>query len=391
MVTVSKLKNRFRSGIFVLAALSLSAVNSAQALSDEERQARLKELKITIEQLQSELKNIRSDRSDLLNNLEESETKISELSKKVKALQEQLEDRQSQLNQLKSEKEALARAKKQQTGSVERHINAAYRLGRQSTLKLLLNQQDPAHVARNLHYFDHIVSAQTEQIQGYIRTLDRLEKIEPEIKQTAGILSRNRDALEAKRQELLGKFADRKRTLAQLESTLSNKDEELASLEKDRKHLESLLQQVVMVTGDLDINVSNRSFKELKGKLPWPTKGRVLERFGSARVQNKVNWEGLVIGAEQGASVHAVHHGRVVFADYLRGHGLLLIIDHGDDYLSLYAHNEALYKDIGDWVSAGEQIATVGQSGGQRQIGLYFELRYQGKPTNPQHWLKKSA
>lgn len=141
----------------------------------------------------------------------------------------------------------------------------------------------------------------------------------------------------------------------------------------------------------MEVEVSNRPFKELKGKLPWPTQGKIIKQFGSARATNKVRWQGLMIASDEGAPVHAVHHGRVVFADYLRGHGLLLIIDHGDSFLSLYAHNQMLYKEIGDWVSAGEEIATVGQSGGQDQAGLYFELRHQGKPTNPNSWLKKSA
>ncbi len=375
----------------MLCGLFASSTSSFALSDDEQRQARLTELKATIDQLKNELQNIRSNRNDLLSELETAETKIGKLSEKVKELREQLENKQSQLNQLQGEKEALARVKKQQMASVEQQINAAYRLGQQSSLKMLLNQQDPTQVARNMYYLDRVLSSQTTKIKTYVSTINRLEQLEPEITQATHELKQHHQTLEAKRQDLLNRFADRQRTLNKLDATLSSKDAQLAALEKDRKNLEDLLQRVVMVTGDLSVAVSNRPFKELKGKLLWPAKGKLLNRYGSSRVAGKIRWQGVTIGANEGTPVHAVHHGRVVFSDYLRGQGLLIIIDHGDGFLSLYAHNQTLYKDIGDWVSAGEQIAAVGLSGGQKRAALYFELRYQGKPTDPQAWLKKSA
>lgn len=389
MVKNSPVKKCLSIGAMAFAALCFS--HSTFAMSDTERQARLKELKTTIEQLKQELQNVKSNRSELLSDLESSETKISELSKKVKELREKLKDKQSQLDQLHSEKEALVRVKKQQLGSVKQHVSAAYRLGHQSSLKMLLNQQDPAKVARNLKYYDTYLAAQAAKITTYVSTIERLDSIEPDIAAAAVALQQDHASLEQKRQELLTRFADRKRTLEKLETTIANKDVELQTLDKDRQNLEALLQRVVHVVGDLTMPVSNRPFGELKGKLPWPTRGKIINHYGSSRVMGKVRWQGLTIGAEEGSPVYAIHHGRVVFSDYLRGQGLLMIVDHGSGFMSLYAHNQTLYKDIGDWVSAGEQIAAVGQSGGQNSAALYFELRHQGQPTNPQPWLQKSS
>jgi len=136
---------------------------------------------------------------------------------------------------------------------------------------------------------------------------------------------------------------------------------------------------------------NSASFASLKGKLPWPTDGRVLRNYGTPRVSDKMRWQGLLIGGNEGSPVRAVHHGRIVFSDYLRGQGLLLIIDHGAGYLTLYAHNQALYKELGEWVEAGELVAALGNSGGQQTAALYFELRHNGEPTNPKRWFKRPA
>jgi murein hydrolase activator len=377
------------------AALSMLTFSvSADTLSEAERQAKLAQLKQTIEHAQQELQKIKTDRSSLESNLQQSESKIGELSKKVNELKSQLEDKQSHLQTLRSEKEALSSVKKQQQDSVEQHVNAAYRLGQQSQLKMVLNQQDPATVSRNLKYYNYLMTAQAEKIEGFVNTIERLNTIEPEIVQTLASLSSDQTELQNERQQLLKQQAERKHTLQKLESTIASKGGQLQALNDDRRNLEQVVQQVQTIVGvteepmDLSPDVP---FAQLKGKLPWPTRGKVLRSYGSARVANKVSWQGVLIGATEGNPVYAVHHGQVVFSDYLRGQGLLLIIDHGDGFMSLYAHNQALYKKLGDHVKGGEQVGAVGLSGGQTQAGLYFEMRYKGEPTNPQVWLKKAV
>ena len=386
-------RNQMRRGLSLAALLlgiGLSQVGQA-AMSEEERQTRLKELRATVEQLKKELDNVKSNRDQLLNNLETSEAKIGELSRKVRELRQQLEAKQSHLQQLHTEKEALITAKKQQQGSVSRQLNAAYRLGHQSSLKLLLNQQDPALLARNIRYYRYYAAAHTEKLQGIASTIARIDEIEPAIAAEAESISRNHASLQEKRDELVRSQAERKRTLEKLEKTIASTDAKLKATEEDRRNLEILLQRMARVTRDLQLPASNQPFAKLKGQLPWPTRGTVLRSFGSPRVANKVRWQGVLIGAPEGNPVHAVHHGRVVFADYLRGQGLLLIIDHGAGFMSLYAHNQTLFKNLGDWVNGGEQVASVGLSGGQSSASLYFELRYKGEPTDPRPWLKKAA
>lgn len=364
---------------------------SAQTMTEQERQARLKELRETIEQLKVELNQVKSNRQELMSDLQSSETKIGELSKKVRELRKQLDDKQSHLKRLSSEKEELLSAKKQQQGSVARHLDAAYRLGQQSSLKMLLNQQDPSLLARNLHYYRYFTHAQAEEVRRYTGTIARIEELEPAISAEAEAISRSHSELRAKRDQLQASQAERKRTLAKLERTIADTDAKLKSSEEDRHHLEKLLREVVRITGDMQLPASNQPFGKLKGQLPWPTSGKVLRTFGSPRVANKVRWQGVLIGAPEGHPVYAVHQGRVVFADYLRGQGLLLIIDHGSGFMSLYAHNQSLFKNLGEWVNAGEQVASVGLSGGQNNAALYFELRYKGEPTDPRPWLKKAA
>lgn len=373
----------------LLGSLFFSA--SVAAMTEDERQARLKELRATIDQLKQELNKVKSNRDQLLSDLQTSETKIGELSKKVQDLRKQLEAKQSHLQQLNSEKEGLVQAKKQQQGSVAQHLDAAYRLGQQSSLKLLLNQQDPSLLARNLRYYRYFAASQAQDVGRYVETIQRIEELEPTIAAEAAEISRSHEDLRTKRDQLVTSQAERKRTLAALERSIASTDAKLKSADEDRHHLESLLQKVVRITGEMQVPPSSQPFAKLKGQLPWPTSGKILRNFGSPRVANKVRWQGVLISAPEGNPVRAVHQGRVVFADYLRGQGLLLIIDHGSGFMSLYAHNQSLFKNLGDWVNAGEQVASVGQSGGQNTAGLYFELRYKGQPTDPQIWLKKAA
>ncbi|MEJ2416360.1 MAG: peptidoglycan DD-metalloendopeptidase family protein, partial [Exilibacterium sp.] len=191
--------------------------------------------------------------------------------------------------------------------------------------------------------------------------------------------------------QLADKQQQRQKTLARLNASINNKDQQLKQLAQDRAHLEHLLQEVIEVTAGWQPQDNSQPFAKLRGKLPWPTKGAIVHSFGSSRSAGKMKWNGVMINASQGAEVTAIHRGQVVFADYLRGHGLLMIVDHGDNYMSLYAHNQALYKTTGDRVKAGEVIANVGNSGGLARAGLYFEIRFRGQPTNPAKWCRNNS
>lgn len=375
----------------MLAVCALLFSANSQALTEAEKQAKLEDLRATIEQVKKELENVKSNRNDILKDLEKSETKIGELDKKVEELKSELNDKQSSLRKLRNDKEQLATVKKQQTQAAGAHLNAAYRLGNQSNVKLLLNQQEPASVARNLKYFDYIVNARNTKISELLKTLADLNQLEPQIEQQViGIQNRRERLLEQER-NLVATQKKRAATLKKLESALANQGAKLDSLQQSRSDLESVVTHVTEISDDFMIPGPNSApFASLKGKLPWPTHGKVLRSYGSERVKGKLRWQGMLISANVGDPVQAIHAGRVVFSDYLRGQGLLIIVDHGAGFMSLYAHNQALYKQLGDWVQAGEQIATVGLSGGQTTASLYFELRVNGEPTNPHGWLKRA-
>ena len=160
-------------------------------------------------------------------------------------------------------------------------------------------------------------------------------------------------------------------------------------MNKDRAELEQLLAAVEQTIANIDIPTDYKPFGSLKGQLPWPVSGKPSNRFGNRRNNTTMRWQGLAISASEGSRVEAIHYGRIVFADWLRGSGLLVIIDHGDGYMSLYAHNQTLLRDVGEWVSAETPISTVGDSGGLSKPALYFEIREKGKPVNPAHWFRR--
>ncbi len=367
-------------------ALFFSPLN--HALTEEEKAAQMKALRETIAQVKKELESVKSDHSEMLEELEASETRIGELNQKVEELKSELEDKQSRLKQLRDEQEALALVKKQQTQAAATHLDAAYRLGRHSTVKMLLNQQDPASFSRNLKYFDYIVDTRNRKITELLATLNELDRLEPTIAAEVDAIRSRRETLAERRNNLTQHQQKRRATLKQLEAALNSKGDRLLGLERDRSELQSVV--TTIVRGEDRWFDPETPFASLKGNLPWPAQGKVLRAFGSERVKGKMRWQGILIEASEGTPVRAVHAGRVVFADYLRGQGLLIIVDHGGGFMSLYAHNQSLFKKLGDRVAPGERIATVGLSGGQTTASLYFELRFKGEPTNPRSWLKQA-
>ena len=384
-------KQRIKIITKILMIAVIFGIPFTSAETDSEREAKLKALRQTMDELRRELESTKGTRDDLLKTLEQAEKKVGNLSKKAKNLDQKLEDRQQKLKDLNQERSQLFENKKEQQQQVGQYINSAYRIGQQSTLRLLLNQEDPAKVSRNMKYYDRIINARSQKIEEFKHVIARINSIEPEIRYEKQLISREVNQLNLQKEGLEKAQSQRKHTLASLEKTIKNQDQQLSSMKVDRKRLEKLLNRVSNYIQDIKLGAKETAFTGMKGKLPWPTRGKLTKRFGSSRVSNKLKWEGWVISSKPGTPVQSVHHGQVVFSDYLRGHGLLVIVDHGKGYLSLYAHNQALYKELGEWVNQGDVIASVGDSGGLQKHALYFELRHKGKPINPKHWLNKSA
>ena len=271
--------------------------------------------------------------------------------------------------------------------SLSAQLRAAYLMGRNEPLKLLLNQRNPAEFGRNLAYygyFGRLRASQIASINENILKIDELDaQIEAEDLQLAQLEEDRRTGLE----ELDTARKQRGRVLANLEKESRSRSASLKRLETQQAQLEQLLRDLNRALADSTPVDPNDPFGKLRGKLAWPVAGKLTAGFGDTRT-GAVRWNGLMIAADRGSPVKAVHSGRVVYADWLPGMGLLIIVDHGNGYLSLYGHNETLFKQTGATVEAGDTISAAGDSGGRSQSGLYFEIRRAGKPVDPRPWFR---
>ena len=298
-------------------------------------------------------------------------------------------DRAAHRAELATRRAVRERSLEQERTTLAAQARAAYLIGREEPLKLLLNQREPALAGRMLAYYGYFGrarAAQLAQIEADVAAIDSLDHaLAAEDAQLAALEASRASDLAALEQARLRR-AD---ALAALKSESHSRAQTLASLQHQQSGLESLLRELRRALRALPGDVHD-AFSGLKGKLAWPVSGQLVAHYGQVRA-GAVHWDGVLIDTERGSPVHAVSPGRVVFADWLPGLGLLTIIDHGEGYLSLYAHNERLYKAVGERVAAGEVIATAGDTGGTSRPQLYFEIRKAGRPVDPRPWFHAPA
>lgn len=377
---------RFFALCLVLLACALPGIaEEIQALDAEELQTQIEDLKTQIERFQQLLKNTRDERSNVEDQLRASEQGIGELLQEIDKIQDEVDRRQRKINALRMEQKELQQAKSEQQGYVVKQIRAAYKIGSQAYVKVLLNQQDPNQLSRMLKYYDYFIEARAKKIREFSRIITNLKVIELDIAEEKQKLSIDRIRLNSEHHALVNVRVERERTLIELNLIISDSDAELRKRLQDRQQLEALLQTISRGVANIP-QISEIPFLNRKGKMLLPVQGKVTNRFGSVRKQGKLQWDGVFIATDEGQSVYAVHYGQVVFSDWLRGFGLILIINHGEGYMSLYGHNQVLYREAGDWVYEGELIANSGNTGGLTEPGLYFEIRSAGQPTDPQSW-----
>lgn len=370
--------------IFIILCLFMQPLNS---YAEEASEQQLNTLKNRIGKLEKWLNSAKGEQASMQKALRQSERKIGKIASKLNRLTGELKATQSKLSTLKKERNKLLADSELQARQIAEQVRAAYGIGRSEYLKVLLNLEQPAELSRTLRYYDYFNKARAEQIEQYTKTARQLEQNEVQINEQMLSLQRSRQSLEEQHRALKESKKQRQTVLISLQSDISQKGKELSKMLADRERLEELLSEVEEAIADLDLPDATTPIKTLKGKLPWPTQGKVVRSFGSRDKESGSRWNGVLIRAKEGNDVHAVHYGRVVFSDWLRGFGLLLIIDHGNGYMSLYGHNQSLYKETGDWVSTNDVISSVGNSGGQNSAGLYFEMRRNGKPENPKRWI----
>ena len=387
-------------------------------------QKQLEAARTDVAELKKLLDKLQQEKSGVQHSLQKTETDMGQLEKQIKGLQNELQQSQEEIQQLDQEKKKLQNSRLEQQRLIGIQARAAYQSGRQEYVKLLLNQQQPEKFSRTLTYYDYLSEARMQQLATFNETLRQLANVEQDIANQQAQLLEQKGALDDRREQLAAVRQERQLVLATLSKEFSARDQKLKARQRDQAQLTSVLKTIeatlarqareaeqarqralaeareqqqrsnAPVVASNGPRVSSGAsyggpFGKARGKLPWPVDGRLVARYGTPRGGDaRTKWDGVLIGAAAGSQVRAVHGGRVVFADWLRGAGLLVILDHGNGYLSLYGHNQSLLKDAGDVVKAGEPIATVGTSGGQDTPALYFAIRQQGRPSDPAQWCR---
>lgn len=372
---------------------------------------RLDNVREEINDLSADLSEKKASRQQMYAQLEAQSLKMSALNQELRALEQQIADKNQTLKQLRASAGIKEAEQNQQLEALYEQMRSAFINADPSYLEMLLNQQDIATISRGSTYFRYFHQARKDQLETINETLSQLNREQKAVLLAQQSLETDR-AHQANKQQALQREADkRKATLAALDKTISSQDARLAALKQEEDNLQTLLdrlareraeqqaqekarqqkqqQQKKAVLPDRPLPKPNTPFSRLTGKLNWPVSGKVLASYGSPRNLGKLKWRGIVIDSPTGNDVRATAAGRVVFADWLRGFGLLIIIDHGEQYMTLYGNNETLLKAAGDTVQAGEVIAESGEQGIRGLTGLYFEIRHRGAPTNPIKWLDR--
>ncbi len=379
---------QWRKGLAWLTLISIALatlpINAAEDISKAQRD--ISGITKQLNDLDAWFSDATRRQRNLQKELRDTDQSIAATSSEIRKIEEELKRIAAALAQLISQKNALDKQRDAQAELIASHLAAAYRLSGEDFLKLLLNQQSPDQFDRMIRYHRYFSSARTEALVEYQKTLAAIEANAAATQAREQELAAQEHDLDDERNELRSKRRARQNLLAALNTEIEGKSQEKSRLTADRKRLAALVAELQRRAKE---RAGATTFALAKGKLPWPTKGKLAHRFGEFRAGGLLKWQGIFIDAAEGTPVAAVHSGRVAFSDWLRGFGLLTIIDHGSGYMSLYAHSDVLYKQVGDRVEAGETIATAGRSGGQSESGLYFEIRAKGTATDPLVWLSR--
>ncbi|TPH17762.1 peptidase M23 [Litorilituus lipolyticus] len=370
----------FLVNVPVFAAEKIDANEKAQ----QENKAKLENVQKAIAKQESNIFDTNKKRSTLEKELKRDDMAIAKVARAINNIEKQLSERQQQINVLAKQKQQLEQEKLKQETLLAKQLRSAYTTGQHDYLKLLLNQEQSEKIQRTVSYYHYLNKARIEEIENYQATIAQLLQVSTEHQEQIDQLEQLKIHQNQQAQLLKSTKAKRSKTLANLSKQLLSSQQQLAKLKSEENNLNAALQKLSELI-QAEINLTGLS--KLKRKLSWPVKGRMLHRFGS-RKQGYLTWKGMLISAPIGRQVHSIHNGTILFSDWLKGYGLLTVIDHGNGYMSLYAHNQTLLKSVGDRVETGEPIALVGQSGGQEQSGLYFEIRHRGKAVNPKLWCK---
>ena len=370
-----------------LAMASLAQDSGGETAKVKEQE--LAEVRARISALKQSMDDAAAERDRVTAELQELEIAIAERRTRLREIERDhryAADKKARLDAELAEREAHL---DQESRGLAAQVRMAYMSGSQEKIRLLLNQRDPATLGRLMAYYRYLNDYRADNIDMVVEQIRQLDALHGQI---AAEEARLASLVQERYNELgrLGASQDKRKALLDaLHRRLDEEGREVERLAAQEADLSRLIAELTSILSDYPIT-SEQPFGDLKGKLTWPVAGRLLHDFGQPRAGGQLKWNGVVLAAPRGREVRAVYHGRVVFADWLAGMGLLVIVDHGDGYLSLYGYNETILKDTGDWVAPGDVIATVGDSGGQAESSLYFELRRGKRAENPRRWVTKT-
>jgi len=386
------------------------------AAADERSQTRQKIEQVSkdIAELQNLLKKTEGEKTALERELQNTEKGIGDLLNKIRELEQKLKQGQEQSSRLQQQDSQLRADIIRQQEQIARQARATYQAGQPDPLRLLLNQQNTSHSHHNMAYYSYMHQARLQQISQLKASQAELASVQQKLEQQQQQLVAQKKNLQQQQQELEGLKQQRQQRIAQIARQQQSSQQRLKARQQDKQQLDKVLatieETLARQAAELErrrlaqqqaashdaggIQVSSQfshpggNFSKAKGKLPWPISGSMISQFGTARGDERSTWDGVLIQAAEGTPIKAIHPGRVVFSDWLRGAGLLVIIDHGNGYLSLYGHNQSIISNSGESVKAGQVIATVGNSGGYADSALYFAIRKQGKALDPGQWCR---
>lgn len=375
----------------------MTGISSAYAVQQDE----LDNLRKHISVLQKELEKTSESQSEAADELRESERAISNSKRKLAELALQHRAADHTLEKLKQQAQQLERDMQSQQAMLSKLLYQQYLGGKQEYFKLLLNNHDPDQAAREMRYYEYIARGRSTWLNTLRVNLAQLNEIVQQTQQKSGEIAALQEEENAQQKILEKDKLARQHVISQFALQLKQQRHEIGRLQRDENRLSQLVAKLSKIltrqknkgvfSNDKlpDNRFDGKPFEQLKGKLTLPVMGEVVNKFGSARPDSTVLWRGLLLRAASGQPVKAVAAGRVVFADWLRGFGNLLIIDHDQGYMSLYGNNETLYKQVGDILRGGDTVAAVGNSGGNENSGVYFELRHKGEPLDPIKWIAR--
>jgi murein hydrolase activator len=375
-----------RAAVYVLLLWSLAFQAAAAGIDTKE--AELRQVRTRIEAIRKQIHADAERRDALTGQLKQADLQIQSARERLSEVRSRRIESEQKLAGLRNEQAQTQRQVADERDELAAELQVAYMNGRHEQLKLLLNQRDPAAAGRTMAYYGYFGRARAERITSITEHLAHLELLGESITTETARLRTLEQENARDVQALAGARERRAQTLATVQAKLRTRNDQLAKLQSDAQALEKLVEQLRRAIEEFP-ELAEQPFQRVKGKLPWPVKGSLLAKYGQLRAGGPLKWQGLVIAADRGAQVRSPYYGRVVYADWLPGLGLLIVLDHGGGFMSLYGHNEQVYRRVGDRVAPGDVLAAVGEAAGLGRPGLYLEIRKGKQTLDPLDWLGK--